>query len=94
MLDVIHVLFERDTLPTWEQDIDIKNQVRQSIYQQMYGENYKYGHSSSQGRSSEWDTADGSPDMYGAPAEGVIKPYIPPTDPDELFDILGTPMGE
>lgn len=93
MLDVIHVLFEKDTLPTWEQDTEIKNKVRQSIYQQMYGENYKYGYSSEQGRSAEWD-GDYSSDMYGPPTDGGIKPYIPPTDPEELFDILGTPMGE
>lgn len=100
MLDVIHVLFEDDVLPTWEHDQDIKGKVRKSIYRQMYKRDYKYGSASAEGRTSEWefgDTPTYDPEfdgIYGPPTDGSIKPYIPPTDEDELFDIIGSPMGE
>jgi hypothetical protein len=55
----------------------------------MYGKPYKYGQSSAQGRTAEF-----GPSIYDAPEDGSIKPYIPPTDEQELFNILGAPMGE
>lgn len=94
MLDVIHALFEEDTLPRWDQDAEVKTKVRRSIYQSMYGEEYKYGYTSDQGRYSEWDSDTGSSGVYQSPNDGSIKPYIPPSDESELYDILGPPMGE
>lgn len=101
MLDVLHALFEDDVTPTWEQDSEIKDKVRQSIYKTMYGRNYKYGASSEQGRNSEWEfggtpTAAPMPtdSIYTEPTDGSIKPFIPPTDDGELFDIVGPPLGE
>ena len=90
MLDVIHVFFEEDILPRWEQDIQVKDEARISIYRDMYGVNYKYGFTSAQGRSAEWDTDS----IYATPPEGEIKPYIPPSTPQELANILGAPLGE
>lgn len=87
MLDVIHVIFEDDILPRWEGDIQIKDEARRTIYSQMYGETYKYGQGSAQGREAEF-----GPSMYEAPPDGSVKPYIPPTDPQELVNILGAPM--
>lgn len=87
MLDVIHVIFEDDILPRWEQDITVKDEARKTIYGQMYGRPYKYGQASAQGREAEFGSS-----MYDAPPDGSIKPYIPPTDPQELVNILGAPM--
>lgn len=89
MLDVLHVLFEDDIIPRWEGDTQIKDEARRAIYRQMYGEEYRYGSGSAQGREAEFGTS-----IYDTPPEGEIKPYIPPTDPQELVNILGAPLGE
>lgn len=100
MLDVIHVLFEDDALPKWEQDTEIKDKVRQSIYRTMYGHDYRYGQGSEHGRNAEWEfggTPTHAPEfdgIYAEPTDGAIKPFIPPTNEDELFDIVGPAMGE
>lgn len=98
MLDVVHVFFEEDILPRWEQDTEVKDKMRETIYRDLYKTEYQYGHSSSQGRNAQWDF-DGpppaaDPSMYDAPTDGSIKPYFPASTEEELFDILGTPMGE
>lgn len=94
MLDVIHVLFEDDTLPRWEQDVEVKSRVRESLYRTMYGTEYKYGYESDQGRSSSWELGDASASAYDAPLDGSIKPYFPPSSQEEMFNVLGAPMGE
>ncbi|TXH11860.1 MAG: hypothetical protein E6R04_00045 [Spirochaetes bacterium] len=93
MLDVIHVFFEEDMMPTWEQSTEAKSALRKAMYTEMYGVEYKYGYTSEQGRSSDWNGSVG-PNLYDAPPDGSIKPYIPPSSPEELSAILGTPMGE
>jgi hypothetical protein len=92
MLDVIHVFFEEDMLPTWEHGPEVKSKMRTSLYRSMYGTEYKYGFSSSQGRNAEWDYSD--PSDTGNPDTKVVKPYIPPSTEEELRDILGPAMGE
>ena len=95
MLDVIHVFFEEDMIPTWEHGHELKSQSRTLMYRTMYGREYKYGFTSNQGRASSWAT-DGPPppSMYDEPIDGSIKPYIPPSTEEELFDIIGPAMGE
>ena len=88
MLDILHVLFEEDLTPTWEQDGQVKSKIREFIYQNLYNSEYKYSYSS-EPRIGTWD-----PEIGGLPEEKSHKPYIPPTDETELFDILGSPMGE
>lgn len=96
MLDVIHVLFEEDTLPRWESDMEIKDNMRDTLYRELYGTEYKYGYSTNRGRSASWDGTGpppAEPSIYDA-ADGEIKPYFPPSTEDELFNILGVPLGE
>ena len=99
MLDVLHVMFEDDMTPRWEQDADIKSKIRSTLYQSMYKKKYKYALNSS-ARSAEWDTGsdydDGyeSDPLYAAPVDGAVKPYFPPSSPEELESILGMPVGE
>lgn len=90
MLDVIHVFFEEDMIPSWENDTEVKNTARSSIYRELYGTTYKYGSSSS---SSNTNGIQGQ-SIYDEPTNGGVKPYIPPTSPEDLSSILGTPMGE
>lgn len=92
MLDVIHVLFEEDLMPTWEHGAEVKSKVRESIYSTMYELKYKYGYSSDAGGDPEWELG-GTPEPINAP-EGTVKPYIPPSTEEELSAILGAPMGE
>lgn len=93
MLDVIHVFFEEDMIPTWEQSAESKDTIRKSIYSNLYGTEYKY--SISAGRSATFDTFSGDYDDdigYDAPP-GTVKPFIPATPVEELDSILGGPMG-
>lgn len=87
MLDVIHVLFEEDITPSWEHSAKVKSELRRTIYESMYKSRYNYG--------VEDDTPTFGGSSYDdAPIPETSKPYIPPTVPDELEDILGPPMGE
>ena len=88
MLDVIHVFVEEDMIPTWEHGAEIKTAARSSIYRELYDTTYKYGTSSDQSSSGS------ERNLYSEPMQGEIKPYIPPTDPENLTAILGGPMGE
>lgn len=90
MLDVVHVFFEEDMIPSWEQDSEVKSAARSSIYRELYGTTYNYATSSSTGQSSSGQ----GPNIYDEPIGGGIKPFIPPTNPEELSSILGAPMGE
>ena len=90
MLDVVHVLFEEDATPLWEEHQKAKSHLRSSIYQQLYGQEYRYrvreGSASSEPMSS--------PEMMDLPPEQMpVKPYIPPTDPEDLESVLGAPAG-
>ena len=96
MLDIIHVFFEEDMIPNWEHGAELKSKSRSMMYRTMYGKEYKYGFTSDQGRDASWATNGGPPaaSMYDEPIDGSIKPYIPPSTDEELFDIIGAPMGE
>ena len=90
MLDVIHVFFEEDMIPNWEHATEVKSTARSSIYRELYGTTYKYA-------SSKTTTQSGGiqeQSIYDEPSGGGIKPYIPPTNPEDLSSILGAPMGE
>ncbi len=43
MFDVIHVLYEEDVTPTWEQHIDVKNRIRETLSEVLYERPYRYG---------------------------------------------------
>jgi hypothetical protein len=96
MCDVLHYYFESDTAPTWEHGTEVKDNMRTTLYRDLYGKEYKYAVSSSVPRSASWDGAGPPPaesSIYDA-AEGEIKPYFPASTEEELFDILGAPLGE
>lgn len=92
MLDVIHVLFEEDLMPTWEHGFEVKNKVRESIYSSMYKTTYRYGDGSSVSGDPEWELG-GVPESV-VDKDAPPKPYIPPSTPEELSAILGAPLGE
>lgn len=98
MLDVLHYFFEDDMLPRWDQDADTKSKVRVALYDSMYSKKYKYAINTEQ-RHADFEFGDDDVetyepnDLYAPAPDGVVKPYFPPTDPDELSSILGAPMG-
>lgn len=94
MMDVIHLFYEEDAIPAYEQHQEIKSAVRTVIYEQMYKRNYAYKLKPSHGRTAHGSgSLDDIPDL-SAPADNQeIKPYLPPTNPEDLPGILEPPMG-
>ncbi len=100
MFDVIHVLYEEDITPQWEQHIDVKDRVREAIFPLLYGKPYKFATTKAKGQAGGMGPGGGGIEGPGPDAfpEGVgdsreVKPYIPPTDPEDLMKVLGPPMG-
>lgn len=94
MLDVFHVLFEEDAIPVYEQHRENKSRLREAMYSDLYGRPYKYAVSS--GQSSEQSALGIDPELElptevtGTPRE--IKPYLPPTNIEDLPGILDAPL--
>lgn len=96
MMDVLHVLFEEDVTPTFENAAEIKSAVRTSLYQNLYNQDYKYKFkaSSSGGSQQEALGFDRDMELPSLPPEmQETKPYIPATDPEDLPGILDAPLG-
>jgi hypothetical protein len=93
MLDVIHAEYEDDLIPLYEGHSKVKSDVRVAMWQHIYKENYPYPYREprSNSASGEWDSDTFIPP--DAETERETKPYIPPTDPSDLVDILDAPMG-
>ena len=94
MLDVIHVLFEDDMLPTWEKGSEIKDEVRKHIYRTMYNAEYKYAMTTQTNSSTLPSSGLIGSDLYSENVSGPPKPYFPASSEGELEGILGMPMGE
>lgn len=90
MLDTLHFMYEEDVTPKWELHQEYKSQLRENIYSLLYDTEYEY----STDKYSNEDTEYSSSNPYSPPREGEVKPYIPPTSPEDLQFILGNPMGE
>lgn len=90
LFDAIHVLYEEDVTPMWEQHMDVKDRVREALYPMLYGKPYKYSVTkpSMDGAEQDWDN--------GIPASGssskAVKPYIPPSTEADLMRVLGPPV--
>lgn len=100
MFDVIHALYEEDITPAWEQHIDVKDRIREAIYPLLYDRPYKFATTKAKGGQPGMSAGGGGisgpgpdafPEDVGDSRE--VKPYIPPTDPEDLMKVLGPPMG-
>jgi hypothetical protein len=91
MCDVIHVYFEEDVIPRFENEIEAKDAVRAQLYQLLYEQEYRYG------RKTGNATSPGTPPMPTVtdlpPEAQPIKPFFPATDPEEFASVLDAPMG-
>lgn len=90
MVDVIHYLFETDSLPPSAETAEARDLIRKSIYGELYKRDYKYGSSSSKTQMSGNPEIDYPLDENDIPVpvdpferSRVAKPYIPPTSFDE-----------
>jgi hypothetical protein len=80
MLDVIHYFFEEDIIPVFiEKPQETKSNVRSRIYETLYDRPY-----------ANMVTASSTDDIVPTDA---LKPYIPPTNPEDFDKVLGAPMG-
>ncbi len=87
LLDVLHFYYEKDSISSSEQEIRVKDAVRKSVYSLLYNKEYMYS-------TTFDDEGSYDEDNYAPPPEGTVKPYIPPTSPEELQAMLGPAMGE
>lgn len=93
MLDVIHVLYEDDITPRWEQDIEVKDKIRAQLYRLLYQTEYKYGGNETEGFGSG-EIPEMPTDSDLPPEQMPTKEFIPATDPADFEAVLGEkPMG-
>lgn len=93
MIDVLHVLFEEDATPSFENHEEIKSRVRETLYGDLYGRKYRYA---LKRQTPEQEALDFDPDMElpdAPPKKLPVKPFIPATDPEDLPGILDRPLG-
>jgi hypothetical protein len=105
MLDVLHYLFESDSIDEKETQ-DAKRKMRGTIYTQLYDRPYTWGNDSGGRAFGTQETASGEYDFApesssssepGAP-KLTHKPYIPPTPVDPTSakpfgNVLDPPLG-
>lgn len=106
MVDVIHFLFEEDLNATSGEQAEAQSKARELIYNDLYGENYKYGVSSSTNKYNTQGSMPPRDGFYGQEVDEIPvfdpvsyerKSYIPPTEFDEnspnpFGGILDEPM--
>jgi hypothetical protein len=104
MIDVLHFLFEEDSVVSSAEKAEAKESVRVRIYEDMYGVEYEF--KAARAAASGLDNIDppfGDEDEAPIPVDpfaksGYVKPYTPATDfdPDALKpfgSVLDAPLG-
>lgn len=97
LFDVIHVIYEEDIIPLWDQHIDVKDRAREAIYPMLYGRPYRFSTTTSNNpvdieddnleHGTGWEHAGGSGDSR------ETKPFIPVSSEEDLMKVLDAPMG-
>jgi hypothetical protein len=109
MVDVIHYLFEEDTVFFSTEQAAYKDSLRGNLYRDMYEREYKYVNKSSSDGSYGMDTLDAPLNATEepveqdkirvfSPREKTAKPYSPPTqvkadDIKPFGSVLDAPIG-
>ena len=98
MLDMLHYLFESDSLT--DEDVDkAKRRMRQQIYKLLYLRDYTWQDGADDTRYREFGTQDAGVDPTGGTAPKFEhKPYIPPTPMSDnpalpFGNVLDAPLG-
>lgn len=99
MLDVLHYLFESDSLVEKETQ-DAKVKMRRTIYGQLYERSYRWGSDTVDGRDFGTQEVASGETWSGEPSSPRLthKPYIPPTPVDATAakpfgNVLDAPLG-
>jgi hypothetical protein len=99
MLDIVHYLFESDSLGEKEEQ-DAKLKMRRSIYGQLYQRPYTWGGGTADGghEFGTQEVASGAVYAGGTTPQLTHKPYIPPTpvnaDSAKPYgNVLDAPLG-
>lgn len=94
-LDVIHYHFEEDSMPHFDRETVIRSKMRVVIYKNMYDTRYPFEVADpEEGTGPGPGASDLAFDEPALPPEKMpLKPYIPPTNPEDLPALLGRPMG-
>lgn len=95
LLDVVHVLYEEDITPRFEEDVQVKSKIREQLYPLLYKRPYNFAVTSMATRQYGASDEDWSkmPAVDDVPVESrTTKPYVPPTNPDDFSTVLGTPL--
>jgi len=84
MLDVIHVIFEDDiTSAASAEQVDVKENVREVIYRDLYKTTYKYKTTKNR-QNASFDNSVGDFDYSDItpfdPSSQAVKPFVPATD--------------
>jgi len=107
MIDVIHYLFEEDTVFFSTEQAAYKDSLRGNLYRDMYEREYKYMNQSDSNGSYGMDTLDAplaeapieeDKIRVFSPREKTAKPYTPPTevkadDIKPFGSVLDAPIG-
>ena len=84
MLDVVHYLFEKDSIITSEAELETKSSVRDVIYETVYGRKFAYSIKQSKDFSNAEDSYSSEPfdkdNNYVPSKNKYVKPYVPPTN--------------
>jgi hypothetical protein len=100
MLDVVHYLFESDSLAEKEMQ-DAKTRMRRSIYGNLYDRSYTWGEDTYDDYGGQ-EASGGARAYQGNDAAGpprmTHKPYTPPTpvnaaSPKPFGNVLDAPIG-
>ena len=84
MLDVLHYLFESDSVFQSQEEFDSKQKVREVLYPLVYNEKYVYANQNST-PNYDFDNVDFSEEEqaninFSPTKSNTTKPYMPPTD--------------
>jgi hypothetical protein len=84
MLDVVHYLFEQDSIITSEAELETKSSVRDVIYETVYGRKFAYSTKHSKDFSNAENNYSSEPfdkdGNYVPNKTNNVKPYVPPTN--------------
>ena len=81
MLDVLHYLFESDSIILSQEEFDSKQKVREIIYPMIYNEKYAYNKQNTT-PNYDFDNMEISEDDtdFSVTTSNSVKPYMPPTN--------------
>jgi hypothetical protein len=89
MLDVLHYMFETDSLPSSAEVAEARDAIRHSIYSELYGQEYKYGAKKTKQLTGDpeidypLDELDIPVPVDPFERSQATKPYVPPTSFDD-----------